>query len=40
MLSSKTFVAVLKAATELDPFGKRLSDETIALTYMTLPDQV
>jgi len=40
MLTSKTFAAVLTTATELDPFGKRLSDQTIGMAYMTLPDAV
>ena len=40
MLTGKTFETVLKAATELDPYGKKLSDETIAMAYLTLPDSV
>lgn len=40
MLSGKTFEAVLKAATELDPYGKKLSDETIAMAFLTLPEVV
>ena len=40
MLSSKTFAAVLTAATELDPYGKRLSSETVGMAYLTLPDIV
>ena len=39
-LSAKTFEAVMKAATELDPFGKKLSDNTIVLAFMTLPESV
>ena len=39
-LGAKTFAAVMTAATELDPFGKRLSDQTVAMAYMTLPDVV
>ncbi len=40
MLSSKTFATVLAAATELDPFGKKLSETTIGMAYMTLPESV
>ena len=40
MLSSKTFLLDMAAATEADPFGKKLSNETIGLLYMTLPDAV
>ena len=40
MLTAKTFQVVMAAATEADPYGKRLSKETIGLLYMTLPDAV
>ena len=40
MLTASTFAAVISAATELDPYGKKLSKETISLAYLTLPDQV
>lgn len=40
MLTASTFAAVLTAATELDPYGKRLSKETISMAYLTLADEV
>jgi hypothetical protein len=40
MINSKTYAAILKAATQMDPYGKKLDDETIALMFMSLDDQV
>ena len=40
MLNGATFAAVLTAATELDPYGKKLSKETISMAYLTLADEV
>ena len=40
MLNSKTYAAILKAATQMDPYGKKLDDETIALMFMSLDDRV
>lgn len=40
MLSAQTFSAVLQTATELDPYGKKLSDQTITMAYLTLPEVV
>ena len=40
MLSAQTFSAVLQTATELDPYGKRLSDTTIQMAFLTLPEKV
>ena len=40
MLSAQTFSAVLQTATELDPYGKKLSDQTITMAYLTLPEKV
>ena len=39
-MKAKTFAAVLLAATELDPFGKKLSDGTINMAFLTLPESV
>ena len=40
MLSAQTFSAVLQTATELDPYGKKLSDQTVTMAYLTLPEKV
>lgn len=39
MLSSTLYAKVLKAACQIDPYGKRLDDETIGLMYLTLDDR-
>jgi len=40
MLDSTLYAKVIKAATQIDPFGKKIDDESIGLMYLTLDDRV